>query len=187
MIARYKVSDYAKWRSMYDSRDSMRAANGLRNYVIGRSVTDSNMVMVAVKANDLEKAKAFTQSATLKTAMQKGHVVGTPKFNFTKVFYQDMSANMSDLRTMNFLTVKDWDAWRSSFEAGRQMRADNGLTDRAYGHDADDNHKVVLVLGINDSAKAEAHFKSDLLKQKRTESGVVGDVERFVYRVVEKF
>ena len=63
----------------------------------------------------------------------------------------------------------------------------NGLTDRAYGYEVDDNHKVILVVGINDSTKAEAYWNGDLIKQKRAESGVVGQPERFVYRVVQKY
>jgi len=43
------------------------------------------------------------------------------------------------------------------------------------------------VVAVNDSAKAEAFWNSDLIKQRRKESGVTGDVERFVYRVVKKY
>ncbi len=126
MIVRYKVSDYAKWRALYDTRDSMRSANGLHNYVLGRGVQDTNTIMVAVKADDVAKAKAFTKSPALQSALQKGYVTGMPKYNFTTVVYQDMSSKMSNLRSMSFLTVKDWDAWKTSFEADRQMRTDNG-------------------------------------------------------------
>ncbi|MGZ5221304.1 MAG: hypothetical protein ACXWC7_14545 [Chitinophagaceae bacterium] len=187
VLVRYKVSDFDKWRTQYDTRDSMRTANGLHNYVLGRSVEDPNSILVAVKADDMDKAKAFSKDASLASAMKKGFMTGTPQYNFTRVVYQDNSANMSDLRSMTFFTVKDWDAWKKAFEAGRQTRIDNGLTDRAYGYEVDDNHKVVLVVAINDSAKAEAFWKSDLIKQRRAESGVVGEVERFVYRVVQKY
>ena len=37
------------------------------------------------------------------------------------------------------------------------------------------------------TAKENAFWKSDLLKQRRAESGVVGDVQRFVYRVVKRY
>lgn len=187
VVVRYKVSDYAKWRPLYDTRDSMRTANGLHNYVLGRGVKDTNEIMVAVKADDMAKAKTFVKDAKLKSALQKGYVVGTPDYTFTTVVYQDMSSNMSDLRSMTFFTVKDWDAWKKSFEAARNIREENGLTDRAYGHDVDDNHKVILVVGVNDSTKAEAFWNSDLIKQRRAESGVVGEVKRFVYRVVQKY
>ena len=187
VVVRYKVSNYKKWMESYDSRDSMRNANGLRNYVIGRGVRDTNEVMVAVKADDMEKAKEFSKGAALQSALKKGFVTGKANYTFTRVVYQDMSSNMSDLRAMTFFKVKDWNAWKSSFESSRQVRTENGLTDRAYGFEYDDSSNVVLVVAVNDSAKAEAFWNSDLIKQRRKESGVTGDVERFVYRVVKKY
>src|SRR5678815_5071104 len=53
MIAIHRVSDFAKWKASYDEHDSMRLANGLHSYVIGRGFNDTNMVLVAVKAEDL--------------------------------------------------------------------------------------------------------------------------------------
>ncbi len=187
MVVRHKVSDFAKFKTSYDAHDSLRLASGIHSYVIGRGMDDSNMVMVAVKAEDMTKAKAFAKDPSLKAAMQKSGVVGAPSISFTTVVYQDMSQNMSDLRSMTTFTVKDWDAWKTAFESNRQLRTDNGVTDRAYGYDADDNHKVTLVVGINDTAKANAYWKSDIIKQKRAESGVVGEVKRFIYRVVAKY
>jgi hypothetical protein len=187
IIVWHKVANFEKWKVGYDAHDSFRLASGVHNYVIGRSVDDSNLVLVALKADDVEKAKAFTKSASLKEAMKKAGVVGAPTVMINTVVYQDQAANMPDLRGMTNFTVKDWNAWKSSFESNRQVRTDNGLTDRAYGYDPDDNHKVTLVVAINDTAKANAYWNSDLIKQKRAESGVVGEVKRHVYRVVQKY
>jgi hypothetical protein len=187
VVVRYKVSDYAKWMDTYDSRDSMRNANGLHNYAIGRGVMDMNEIMVAVKADDMEKAKEFSKGSELQSALKKGFVSGKADYIFTKVVYQDMSPNMPDLRAMTFFKVKDWNAWKASFESSRQVRIDNGLIDRAYGFEDDDSTSVILVVAVKDSTKAEAFWNSDLIKQRRKESGVTGDVERFVYRVVKKY
>ena len=187
VVVRYTVSDYEKWRSSYDSRDSMRTANGLHNFVLGRGVKNPKEIMVAVKADDMEKAKSFSKAGSLKSALQKGYVVGTPKYNFTRVTYLDMSPNISDLRSMSFFTVKDWETWKAAYESGRQIREQNGVTDRAYGHEVDNNRKVIVVVAVNDSAKAEAFWKSDVLKQRREAAGVEGKVERFVYRVVQQY
>ena len=187
MVVKHKVKDFAKFKTSYDAHDSLRLANGIHNYVIGRGVKDTNMVLVAVKFDDVAKAKAFSKDPSLKAAMQKSGVTGTPSFRFSTVVYQDMAETMSDLRSMTTFTVKDWDAWKKSFESNRQLRTDNGLTDRAYGYDVDDNHKVTLVVGVNDSAKAEAYWNGDVIKQRRAESGVIGQPERFVYRVVQKY
>jgi hypothetical protein len=187
LLVRHKVTDYAKWKTSYDSHDSFRVASGIHNYVIARGVEDSNMLLIATKADDVAKAKAFTKDPSLKAAMQKGGVIGTPLISLTTTVYQDNAPNMSDLRAMTNFTVKDWEAWKKAFESNKQFRAEQGLTDRAYGHDVDDNHKVTLVLAINDTAKANAFWNSAAIKQKRAESGVVGEVKTFVYHVVQKY
>ena len=49
MIVTHKVADYEKFKVAYDEHDSLRRANGISSYVIGRGVEDANMVLVAVK------------------------------------------------------------------------------------------------------------------------------------------
>jgi hypothetical protein len=187
MVAEHKVANYAKWKPSYDEHDSARLANGIHSYVIGRGVQDSNMVLVAVKLDDMAKGKAFAKDPSLKKAMQKGGVTGKPSFSFVTITFQDTAAITTDLRARSTFTVKDWAAWQKSFEEGRQERIDNGLAVRAYGHDVDDNKKVVLVTAILDTAKANAWWKSDRLKERRTAGGVVSEPKRFVYRVVQRY
>ncbi|MDP9230492.1 MAG: hypothetical protein M3O67_07455, partial [Bacteroidota bacterium] len=81
MIVTHKISNFAKWKTSYDEHDSMRLANGIHSYVIGRGMQDSNMVLVAVKVDDMDKAKAFAKDPSLKKAMQKGGVTGTPSIS----------------------------------------------------------------------------------------------------------
>ncbi|MCW3119989.1 MAG: hypothetical protein JWM28_4071, partial [Chitinophagaceae bacterium] len=68
LIVWHKVGNFAKWKTSYDAHDSTRLAYGIHNYVIGREVDDSNMVLVATKADDIAKAKAFTKDPSLKAA-----------------------------------------------------------------------------------------------------------------------
>jgi hypothetical protein len=83
--------------------------------------------------------------------------------------------------------VKDWDAWQKAFEEGAQDRLDNGLAVRAYGHDVDDNHKVIVVTALTDVAKANAYWKSDMLKARMAAGGVIGEPERFTFRVIQRY
>jgi hypothetical protein len=187
LIARHKVANFAKWKASYDAHDSMRLANGLHSYVIGRGLNDSNMILVAVKAEDHAKAKAFAKDPSLKQAMQKGGVVGQPTFNYPTMVYQDTAKIGSDIRSMTTFTVKDWDTWKNKFDSGRQIRMENGLLDRAYGYDPDDNHKVMVVVAVMDTAKAFAYWKTDEFKKRRAASGVMGEPQRFVFRVVQRY
>jgi hypothetical protein len=188
MVVTHKVSNFAKWKASYDEHDSMRLANGIHSYVIGRGIQDSNMVLVAVKADDMDKAKAFAKDPSLKKAMQKGGVIGTPTISLVTVTWQDTSVLSPDIiRSRTKFTVKDWDNWLKNFEDGKQERTDNGITVRSIGHDADDNKKVSLVTALVDSSKAFAYYKSDALKKRREAGGVIGEPVRFLFRVVQRY
>jgi hypothetical protein len=187
MVVKHKVSNYANWKTSYDAHDSARLANGIHNYVIGRGLKDSNLVLVALKLDDLTKAKSFAKDPGLKKAMQKGGVIGTPTFSLVTMTFQDTASVASDLRSRTTFTVKDWGAWQKSFEEGKQERLDNGIAVRAFGHDVGDDKKVVLVTVVLDTAKAFAYYKSDMLKKRREASGVIGEPERFLYRVVQRY
>ena len=187
MVVKHRVADFGKWKASYDEHDSMRLASGIHSYVIGRSVSDSNMVLVAVKEDDLAKAKAFAKDPSLKKAMQKGGVTGAPTIQFVTMVWQDTAMLSNPLRSRTTFTVKDFDAWQKAFQSHQQERIDNGLIDRAFGHETDNDKKVTLVVAVADTAKAQAYWKSDLLKQRRAESGVTTQPVRFIYRVVQRY
>ena len=187
MVATHKVANFAKWIASYDEHDSMRVANGIHNYVIGRGLKDSNMVLVAVKVDDMAKAKAFAKDPSLKKAMQKGGVIGAPTMSFVTTTWQDTANIGNALRSRTEFTVKDWAAWEKSFMEGKQERLDNGITDRSIGHDADNDKKVGLVTAVVDTAKAFAYYKSDALKKRREAGGVIGEPKRFLFYVVKRY
>ncbi len=186
LLVTHKVRDYNKWKASYDEHDSLRLANGMHSYVIGKSVEDSNMLLVAVKADDLPRAKAFMKDASLKNAMQKGGVTGNPTISLGNMVWQDTST-LSGLRSMVTLNVTDWRTWQKMFEEGRNERLQNGIADRVYGHDVDNQNKVILVTALTDSAKAVAYWNSDMLKNRRAASGVIGNPQRFTFRIVQRY
>ena len=186
-VITHKVADYAKWFAAYESHDSARLAAGIHNYVIGRGLADSNMVTIVLRVDDTAKAKAFASAPGLKAAMQKGGVLGAPMMNSVTETWQDTSKIESTLRSRATYTVKDWDGWLKAFENGKQDRMDNGIIDRAIGHDLDDSKKVYVVTVLSDTAKAFAYYKSDALKKRMQESGVVGEPVRFFYRLVKHY
>lgn len=187
VVVKHKVSDFAKWKMAYEAHDSARLANGIHKYVIGRGMQDSNMVLIAMKVDDMAKAKAFAKSPALKQIMQKAGVTGAPSFLYLTATWQDTAVINSNIRSRTTFTVKDWDAWLKSFEEGKQERIDNGITVRVVGHDADDSKKVSLVTAVLDTAKAFAYWKSDALKKRRAAGGVIGEPERFVFHVVQRY
>ena len=187
MTVRHKVADYNKWLAGFESADSLKAANGLHNYVVGRSIDDSSMLLVATKADDIAKAKAFGNSAELKAAMKKTGVTGKPDIEYMTTVYQDTAQINTDIRARTKVTVKDFEVWKTGFESRRQDRIDAGLIDRVIGYDPDDNHKVTIVVAVTDTAKANAFWNSDKLKQDMEKGGVTGKPERFVFRITKRY
>jgi len=187
LVVTGKIPNYEKWKAAYDAHDSVRKAFGIHNYVIGRGVEDTNMIMVATKADDVDKAKAFMKDPGVKTAMKKSGATLRSMSLITEVYQDTATLGPDVIRSRTSYTVKDWDTWKNSFESHRQTRLDNGVVDRVYGYDVDDNHKVSLVVAITDSAKANAFWNSDLIKQQRAEAGVTSKPERFIYRIVQRY
>jgi quinol monooxygenase YgiN len=83
IYVRQSVEDYARWREGYDNHAPARQAGGATDeaYVM-RNVDDPNDITVILGWSDLQKARAFTQSASLKEAMQKAGVTGPPEVRF---------------------------------------------------------------------------------------------------------
>jgi len=187
MIVKHKVADYAKWKPGYDAHDSARLANGLHSYVIARGVEDSNMVLVAMIMDNADKAKAMGTDPGLKDVMKKAGVMGAPEIDYIHSVMNDTTAIQQTVRLMVRYKVKDFDAWKKSFESNKQVRMDAGLTDRVVAYTVGDNHNITLVFAVADMDKAKAFLDSKDLKERREAAGVEGPVNVFFYRIVQKY
>lgn len=187
LMVKHGVKNFAKWLAAYEAHDSARLAGGLHSFVVGRGLMDSNMVMVVMKVDDTARANAFSKDPSLKTVMQNAGVVGKVDAKMITMEWQDTGMVSSPLRSVVSYAVKDWNTWFQKFQAGDQVRMENGLTVRGVGHDAADQNKIRVVTALVDSAKAMMFFKSDMLKKRMEEFGKTGDAERFFFRVVKRY
>ena len=144
MTVTHEVANYAKWKSAYDEHDSSRVSYGLHNYVICRGVDDSNMVMVALRMDDVNKAKELGGSKEFMERMKKAGA-SKPSIEYTEAVMNDTTAIQQTVRVMVKHKVKDWSAWKKAFDSHKQIRMDAGLTDRVVAHTAGDDHRVTLV------------------------------------------
>jgi heme-degrading monooxygenase HmoA len=83
LYVRHRIEDYARWREGFDNHAAARQAGGATDeaYVM-RNVDDPNEITIILGWRDLQKARAFTQSASLKEAMQNAGVTGQPEIRF---------------------------------------------------------------------------------------------------------
>jgi hypothetical protein len=187
LAVQHKVTNFTKWKQGYDSHDSARLAAGLHSYVIGRGVEDSNMLLVAARIDDTAKARQFLANPDMKMMMQKSGVTGKPTINMVHVQWMDNSTNSSTTRVMVMHKVKDWDAWKKSFDDHKQVRVDAGLADRIVATDLNDNHMVSIVFAITDMAKAKAFMASKELVEHMKNAGVESKPTVFMYNVVQQY
>lgn len=187
MMIRHKVADFSKWKTGYESHDSMRLVSGLHNYVIAKGIEDPDMVLVALTMDDIDKAKAFAASPNLKAKMKEVGVTGTPIIDFLHSEMNDTTAIQATIRVMVRSKVKDWDIWKKSFDGHKQARIDAGLTDRVISYTVGDNHNVTLVFAVADMEKAKAFMNSQDLKDKMKEAGVEGPPDIFFYRIAKRY
>ncbi|HTE30315.1 MAG TPA: hypothetical protein VK666_08070, partial [Chryseolinea sp.] len=164
VVIMQKVANYGKWKAAYDGHDTARLASGLHNYVVARGITDTNTVMVALRIDDVEKAKAFGASKNLKDVMKSAGVIGAPTIDYFENVVEDNSTISQTQRVRVKVKVKDWDAWKKNFDSHKQARIDAGLIDRVIGHSIDDDHQVSVVFAITDMEKAKAFMNSKDLK-----------------------
>lgn len=187
LVVMHKVTDFDKWLPVFESDDSAQKANGLTRNIVARGIDDPSMVLIGFKMADYDKAKAMTGSPDLKAKMEKGGVTGAPMFHFENMQVMDTSTNSMADRVIIFHKVKDYDAWKKSFDDHKDARKANGLTDRAVGYGFDDKTNVAVVLCINDMKKARDFSKSPELKAKMDSAGVIGKPDMFYYHVVKQY
>ena len=78
MLIRHKVSEFGKWKPVYEEHRSARESAGLKDLYLWRNENDPNDVLKLFEASDMAKAKEFAASSDLKEKMQAAGVVGRP-------------------------------------------------------------------------------------------------------------
>lgn len=83
MLFKHAVSDYDKFRAVFDEHDGIRQSEGAADgWSVNTLRDDGNMVVGYIRTSDLDKLQSFTQSEGLKDAMGNAGVTGAPEFTF---------------------------------------------------------------------------------------------------------
>ncbi len=77
-IFRHKVSDYGKWRAVFDDSIKVRKDAGELSARVFRIADDPNNIVVFAEWDSLDNVVKFSQSAELQEAMQQSGVIEQP-------------------------------------------------------------------------------------------------------------
>ena len=84
LLIRHKVSDFAKWKPVYDGHLSARQKAGLKEEHLFRNADDPNEVLLLFSVEDFDKAKAFITSDDVRQTMERAGVSDKPDIYFLK-------------------------------------------------------------------------------------------------------
>jgi hypothetical protein len=82
MFVRHNVTDFAKWKQVYDDFRPTQKRMGVTAEAVFRAADNPNDVTVTHEFASIDAAQAFAGSAELKAAMQNAGVAGAPTIWF---------------------------------------------------------------------------------------------------------
>jgi quinol monooxygenase YgiN len=83
LSARQNVTDYAIWRTAFDTSASFRKEGGATGVnQIYRDVENPNTVTMILEWNNIEKVRLFLANPKLKEVMKDAGVIGAPETHF---------------------------------------------------------------------------------------------------------
>ena len=83
MFIRHSVTDFAKWKQVYDGLGAMQQSLGVKGNAVYCAADNANDVTVTHDFGSLAEAQAFAGSEQLHTAMAQAGVAGAPTVWFT--------------------------------------------------------------------------------------------------------
>jgi quinol monooxygenase YgiN len=87
-LAILKAEDFAKWKSNFDSSESVaaRKAAGEKSYMLMQTVFEPNKFALLNEWEDIAKLSQYAQSDTLRKLQSESGIIGEPEmFVFGKV------------------------------------------------------------------------------------------------------
>ena len=83
MFVRHQVTDFAKWKQVYEDFHATQRRLGVTADAAYRSADDPNEVTVTHDFASLDAARQFVASSELREAMEQAGVAGEPTIWFT--------------------------------------------------------------------------------------------------------
>ncbi len=84
MFIRHRVADFAKWKQAFDEHETSRRQSGFTAHSLHREADDPNVVIIAFRVTDINRAKEFATSDDLRSTMERAGVQGPPEIWFAE-------------------------------------------------------------------------------------------------------
>jgi hypothetical protein len=79
VILKHRVTDYARWKSIYDADEPRRISAGLREIKVGLKEGDNNVVYMIWETLDTSRLRKMIEDPELGEVMKNAGVIGEPE------------------------------------------------------------------------------------------------------------
>ena len=84
LLCKHKVTNYGKWRRVFNTGAKELRKAGLRPLHIFRDVDDPKVIVLLFAASDLKKARAFTEAPDADDYIERSGIVGDAEIAFLR-------------------------------------------------------------------------------------------------------
>ena len=144
LMVSHPVADFDTWKTGFDAHESARRDAGILGHHINRSQDNPNSVSVYMAISDLDRAKAFSSSADLKSAMEDVGVTGPPEFSWMTPMREAVVWDRELPSMVVTHTVADFDAWLEGYNAADELRTARGIVGHAANRSLDDPSLAII-------------------------------------------
>ena len=79
-----RSTDWGQWKDAFDAHQHEREAFGISGHSVHRDPDDATTIIVAMRTDDLARAREFAASESLRHAMETAGVQGAPEIWFAE-------------------------------------------------------------------------------------------------------
>ncbi len=177
MIVSYQVADFDAWKAVFDDNEQRRIDSGILGHHINRAEGDPNSVALYLAVGDVDRAKAFTTSDELKSAMTEAGVTTAPEFMWMTPVREVIVWDRELPAMIISHHVEDFDAWLVGYDAADELQRSNGIIGHAANRSIDDPSLVVVYHQAESFDTLRSFLRSDELRAVMKEAGATSEPE----------
>ena len=171
----HEVSDYSKWKSVFDQDEPKREQSGFQFLDILSSADNANSLAVFFMTPDHKVARDFI-SDDLKSRMEEAGVVSEPLFiMYDIVFLSTKDYNSIPYRVGASYKVKNFKSWLDKFTADREYREKAGLLDIGVAQSPESPRMVYIMMAVKNLEDGRIFIENERVSEKMSDYGVVGE------------
>ena len=144
VMVQHPVADFDTWKTGFDAHEGARRDAGILGHHINRSQDEPNSLSVYMAVSDLDRARAFSSSPDLKSAMEEVGVTGPPEFMWMTPVREAIVWDRELPGMIVTHPVADFDTWLEGYDAADDMRASMGIVGHAANRSLDDPSLAVI-------------------------------------------